>query len=179
MTTKRNDPSGTPARRAAALPLFAAGAAGLLLLACESRESPAPDASGEGASTSNTNVYVPPTPLSESPKPGAADSQTPEPAGKGPVAATGEFDASREFLYVDESTGEERRIPLAFKSYPEWGPFVYNDQLVRHHTAQMDEHGDDPAVAKEHADKVAEFAAKKTEAFEAMENRFSAAQAAE
>ena len=152
-----------------------AAASGLVLLACDRQEEtkvvPAIDPPASG-------VNVPVRPSVEPPVADTPKVEEPETVEE-PVAETpneiDEIDESREFIYVDEMTGEERKMPIEFKSYPEWGPYRYADQVVRHNREQIKLNAGDPAKVKEFSAKIEEFTAMKADAYQEMERRLSEA----
>jgi hypothetical protein len=162
-------------------------AAGLALLACDKPDATKSDSPSETDPPSE--VKVPVDPSRKVPEPAA---KTPEPAAKTPEPVAivpevtepegvedpapsqperAEIDPRREFIYIDEITGEERVLPIEFKEYPEWGLFQYADQVVRHNEEQMKLYAGDPAQVAILSANVEEFTAKKAEALAAMEKR--------
>jgi len=170
MTAKKQS-GGYPAILSAVWLL--AAASGVMLVACDKQETKANSPIDEAPPS---NVSVPVSSTLEPPvtKPAEIDEpeiiETPE-VVEVETPEVEVVDESSEFVYVDEMTGEERNLPVEFKNYPEWGLFQYSDQVVRHNREQMNLHAGDPAKVKEFSEKIDEFTAKKTEAYQAMEQR--------
>lgn len=105
-------------------------------------------------------------------EPEPAPAPDPEPAKEPDPAPTPELPTREETAYVEEF-GTPRDIPAEFKEYPEWGVFVYNDQLLRMYQERIDNSGGNADEVSKLNAQMSDASAAKDKAYDAMSERFS------